>query len=37
VPVDPEVLPGRLEAIGFTDVSVEHGEYDFRFRARKSG
>jgi len=37
VPVDPEALPGRLEAIGFTDVSVEHGEYDFRFRARKSG
>jgi SAM-dependent methyltransferase len=37
VPVDPEALPGRLEAIGFTDVSVEHSEYDFRFRARKSG
>ena len=37
VPVDPEGLPRRLGAIGFTEVSVEHGEYDFRFQARKTG
>jgi SAM-dependent methyltransferase len=35
VPVDPEGLPRRLEAIGFTEVRVERGEYDFRFQARK--
>jgi SAM-dependent methyltransferase len=35
VPVDPEELPRRLEAIGFTGVAVEHGEFDFRFQARK--
>ena len=35
VPVDPEELPRRLEAIGFTGVEVEHGEFDFRFQARK--
>ena len=32
VPVDPEGLPRRLEAIGFTGVAVEHGEFDFRFQ-----
>ena len=37
VPVDPEVLPRRLEAIGFTRAGVEHGEFDFRFQARKPG
>ena len=37
VPVDPEGLPRRLGAIGFTEVGVEHGEYDFRFHARKPG
>ena len=35
VPVDPDELPQRLGAIGFTEVGVEHGEYDFRFQARK--
>ena len=35
VPVDPEELPRRLEAIGFTGVGVEPGEFDFRFQARK--
>ena len=35
VPVYPEELPRRLEAIGFTGVEVEHGELDFRFQARK--
>jgi SAM-dependent methyltransferase len=37
VPVDPERLPQRLESIGFTEVGVERGEYDFRFQARKPG
>jgi SAM-dependent methyltransferase len=35
VPIDPETLPARLEAAGFTDVSVECGAYDLRFHARK--
>ncbi len=35
VPVDPDELPQRLEAIGFTRAEVEHGEFDFRFQARK--
>ena len=35
VPVDPDELPRRLEAIGFTGVEVEHGEFDFRFQARR--
>jgi SAM-dependent methyltransferase len=25
VPVDPDGLPQRLEAIGFTEIEVEHG------------
>ena len=37
VPVDPQELPRLLEAIGFTGVEVEHGEFDFRFQARKPG
>ena len=35
VPLDPEALPVRLSDIGFTDVAVDRGEYDFRFIARK--
>ena len=35
VPVDPDGLPQRLEAIGFTEIGIELGELDFRFRARK--
>jgi SAM-dependent methyltransferase len=35
VPIDPEALPARLAALGFTDVAVDRGEYDFRFIARK--
>jgi SAM-dependent methyltransferase len=35
VPMDPEALPDRLGAIGFTAVTVARGEYDFRFCARK--
>jgi SAM-dependent methyltransferase len=35
VPIDPDALPARLSAIGFTGVGVERGEYDFRFHAGK--
>jgi SAM-dependent methyltransferase len=35
VPLVPEALPERLGAIGFSDVAVDRGEYDFRFYARK--
>lgn len=35
VPLDPDELPSRLQAAGFTGVGVERGEYDFRFHARK--
>jgi hypothetical protein len=35
VPLAPETLPRRLGAIGFSDVIVDRGEYDFRFYARK--
>lgn len=37
VPVDPDELPQRLGAIGFTEIGVELGELDFRFHARKPG
>lgn len=36
VPVDPTILPTRLEAIGFTDIDIEMREFDFRFRAHKA-
>lgn len=36
VPMDPDTLPGRLEGIGFADVRVDRGDYDFRFCARKA-
>jgi SAM-dependent methyltransferase len=35
VPLDPATLPERLGRIGYTGVAVEHGEFDFRFHARK--
>jgi SAM-dependent methyltransferase len=35
VPLDPAALPGRLGGLGFTDVAVDRGEYDFRFIARR--
>jgi len=37
IPLDPERLPQRLMAAGFTDVVISRGEYDFRFCARKPG
>jgi SAM-dependent methyltransferase len=37
VPLDPKTLPGRLMAVGFTDVSVQpSGAYQFRFTATKT-
>jgi SAM-dependent methyltransferase len=35
VPLPEDTLVSRLEGIGFTDVDVEVGEYQFRFVARK--
>jgi SAM-dependent methyltransferase len=35
VPVDPDDLPRRLTDIGFAEVLVDRGDYDFRFCARK--
>jgi len=35
VPLDPDRLPDRLSAAGFTGIGVERGEYDLRFHARK--
>jgi SAM-dependent methyltransferase len=35
VPLDPEVLPNRLGGVGFTGVTVDHRDYDFRFCARR--
>jgi SAM-dependent methyltransferase len=35
VPVDPETLPGRLEAAGFTDVDLDTTDFHVRFVARK--
>jgi len=36
-PVDPDGLPGRLEAAGLSDPVVESDNGSFRFRARKPG
>src|SRR3954454_23167376 len=36
VPVDPETLPNRLHAAGFTDVDIDTTEFHIRFMARKS-
>jgi ubiquinone/menaquinone biosynthesis C-methylase UbiE len=33
--VPPETLPARLQATGFTDVSVDNAKGRFRFSARK--
>jgi SAM-dependent methyltransferase len=35
VPMDPDQLVHRLERIGFTEVGIEPGDYEFRFIARK--
>jgi SAM-dependent methyltransferase len=36
VPVDPDTLPARLEAVGFGGTQVDIGDYQFRFRAKKA-
>jgi hypothetical protein len=33
--LDPRTLPDRLTAVGFSQVAVERGEFDFRFHAFK--
>jgi SAM-dependent methyltransferase len=35
VPLDPDALNERLGAFGFVDVTLDRGEYDFRFAAWK--
>ena len=35
VPVDPDTLGGRLEAVGFTGVDLAVLDYKVRFSARK--
>ena len=35
VPVDPDTLGARLEAVGFTNVGVEPADYQVRFNATK--
>jgi SAM-dependent methyltransferase len=35
VPVDPDTLGSRLEAAGFTDVHIDLGDYELRFKAVK--
>ena len=37
VPVDPASLPDRLAAAGFTDTTVDVGDYQFRFVSRGAG
>jgi SAM-dependent methyltransferase len=35
VPVDPETLPHRLEAVGFSETRIDTDDYHIRFVARK--
>src|SRR4051794_22914376 len=35
VPVDPETLPDRLRAAGFTDITIDTTEFHIRFVAHK--
>jgi SAM-dependent methyltransferase len=35
VPMNPDQLPDRLRTIGYTNVQLQPGEYDFRFSAQK--
>jgi SAM-dependent methyltransferase len=36
VPVDPATLPDRLAILGFAETSIDVGDYQFRFLARKT-
>jgi SAM-dependent methyltransferase len=36
-PVPPDTLPGRLEAVGLSDVRVDQDDYQIRFVASKPG
>jgi SAM-dependent methyltransferase len=35
VPIDPDQLPDRLATVGFTNVVIDRGDYDYRFSAAK--
>jgi SAM-dependent methyltransferase len=35
VPMDPETLPARLEAAGFSNVAVDKTDFEVRFSARR--
>jgi SAM-dependent methyltransferase len=35
VPVDPDMLADRLQAVGFAKTTIDVGDYQFRFLARK--
>jgi SAM-dependent methyltransferase len=35
VPLDRDTFAHRLESLGFEDVRIEDGDYDFRYAARK--
>jgi len=37
VPLDPDALPARLTGLGYADVRIDRGDYDFRYAARKPG
>jgi ubiquinone/menaquinone biosynthesis C-methylase UbiE len=37
MPIDPDGLPARLEAVGLADVKVSRSDGTFRFRAKKPG
>jgi SAM-dependent methyltransferase len=37
VPVDPDTLGDRFEAAGLVEPSIERGDYQVRFVARKAG
>jgi len=36
VPVDPDTVAARLTGAGFADATIEVGDYQFRFAARKA-
>jgi hypothetical protein len=35
MPVDPHTFGARLEAVGFTNIAIEVGDYQIRFNAIK--
>jgi hypothetical protein len=35
VPLNPDELAQRLIVLGYTDIRLERGKYDFRYAARR--